>query len=82
MLHSTLLFSTKLAKHIIYSLFISLKVYDEVIKQGIQKSRRENWECPLMYDWHDKVYLGAAHGVIGILYILMQVTTSSSSTIE
>ena len=25
-----------------------------------------------MFEWHEKKYLGAAHGLAGILYILMQ----------
>ena len=28
-----------------------------------------------MYEWHGKPYLGAAHGMAGILYILLQVGT-------
>ena len=28
---------------------------------------------PLMYSWHDKQYIGAAHGLAGIMTILMQV---------
>lgn len=28
---------------------------------------------PLMYEWHDKKYLGPAHGVAGIVYLLLQV---------
>ena len=32
----------------------------------------ENSEDPLMYSWHDKIYLGAAHGYAGIFYTLMQ----------
>jgi Lanthionine synthetase C-like protein len=27
---------------------------------------------PLMYEWHGKKYLAAAHGVAGILYLLLQ----------
>lgn len=27
---------------------------------------------PLMYEWHDSKYLGAAHGLVGILYIFLQ----------
>lgn len=27
--------------------------------------------CPLMYEWHGKKYLGAAHGLAGILHVLM-----------
>lgn len=25
-----------------------------------------------MYEWHDSYYLGAAHGIGGIMYILLQ----------
>lgn len=28
---------------------------------------------PLMYQWHESYYLGAAHGISGILYMLLQV---------
>lgn len=28
---------------------------------------------PLMYEWHESKYLGAAHGLAGILYLLLQV---------
>lgn len=28
---------------------------------------------PLMYEWHEKKYLGAAHGLAGILYTLLLV---------
>ncbi len=27
-----------------------------------------------MYVWHDKHYVGAAHGILGILYMLLQVS--------
>jgi len=29
---------------------------------------------PLMYEWHGKKYLGAAHGIAGILFVLIQVS--------
>lgn len=28
---------------------------------------------PLLYEWHEKQYLGAAHGMAGILFMLLQV---------
>ena len=28
--------------------------------------------CPLMYEWQGNKYFGAAHGVIGILFVLLQ----------
>jgi len=30
-------------------------------------------ECPLMWEWHDSKYWGAAHGVTGILHVLLRV---------
>lgn len=35
-------------------------------------------ESPLLWQWHDKIYLGAAHGVAGILYLLLQVSIISN----
>ncbi|XP_064613833.1 glutathione S-transferase LANCL1-like isoform X1 [Liolophura sinensis] len=52
---------------------ILLKVCDRVIKNGQKLAADEKWACPLMFTWHDKHYLGAAHGMAGILYMLMQV---------
>jgi len=34
-----------------------------------------------MYSWHDKHYLGAAHGLSGIFYMLLQVKRSLVSKI-
>ncbi|CAF3627764.1 unnamed protein product, partial [Rotaria sp. Silwood2] len=31
-----------------------------------------------MYQWHDSEYLGAAHGVSGIIYLLLKVTHDDS----
>ena len=28
--------------------------------------------APLMWAWHEKVYYGAAHGIAGILTVLLQ----------
>lgn len=30
-----------------------------------------NERCPLMYEWHGKKYWGAAHGLAGIMNVLM-----------
>ncbi|CAK9138218.1 unnamed protein product [Ilex paraguariensis] len=43
-------------------------VVDEVIKNGWQLGRGR---CPLMYEWHGKRYWGDAHGLAGILHVLM-----------
>lgn len=39
--------------------------------QRLSAERRSEW--PLLYEFHGKRYLGAAHGLVGILYILLQV---------
>lgn len=36
------------------------------------KSMKLSSKVPLMFEWHDSNYLGAAHGLSGILYLLLQ----------
>ncbi|CAA3019739.1 lanC GCR2 [Olea europaea subsp. europaea] len=43
-------------------------VVDDIIKSGRQLAKGI---CPLMYEWHGKKYWGAAHGLAGIMYVLM-----------
>ena len=43
-----------------------------MILYGGQKYSQKNYcRSPLMYEWHDKQYFGAAHGIVGILFILL-----------
>ncbi|KAJ8764656.1 hypothetical protein K2173_007743 [Erythroxylum novogranatense] len=44
-------------------------VTDEIIKAGRRLARKGR--SPLMYEWHGKKYWGAAHGLAGIMYVLM-----------
>lgn len=50
-----------------------VKVAQCVIDSGQRLARHQKWKHPLMYAWHDKHYLGAAHGLAGIFYILMMI---------
>ncbi|KAJ6950237.1 hypothetical protein NC651_004030 [Populus alba x Populus x berolinensis] len=43
-------------------------VVDEIIKAG---RLTRNGKCPLLYEWHGKRYWGAAHGLAGIMLVLM-----------
>lgn len=43
-------------------------VVDDIIKSGRQLAKGR---CPLMYEWHGKKYWGAAHGLAGIMSVLM-----------
>ena len=45
------------------------KLANLIIKLG----REYELDCPLMYEWHKKTYLAGAHGVAGILAVLLQV---------
>ncbi|XP_074031807.1 glutathione S-transferase LANCL1 [Leptinotarsa decemlineata] len=48
------------------------KIIDAILICGQNLSKAGNFKCPLMYQWHDSYYLGAAHGLSGILYLLLQ----------
>ncbi|KAH6939169.1 hypothetical protein HPB50_016392 [Hyalomma asiaticum] len=49
------------------------QVVQAVLSSGQQLSAEEKSRSPLMYQWHDSFYLGAAHGLAGIFYMLLQV---------
>jgi lantibiotic modifying enzyme len=44
-------------------------VSKDIIKEGRKLSNKGR--CPLMYEWHGKKYWGAAHGLAGIMHVLM-----------
>ncbi|XP_027881698.1 lanC-like protein 2 isoform X1 [Xiphophorus couchianus] len=50
------------------------KVVTAIVESGKSMSAEEKKtdRCPLLYEWHKKQYVGAAHGLTGIFYILMQ----------
>ncbi|XP_049860909.1 lanC-like protein 2 [Schistocerca gregaria] len=48
------------------------KVIYAILQSGNGLARLENHNAPLMYKWHGKYYIGGAHGLCGILYLLLQ----------
>jgi len=48
------------------------RVFDQIVQRGLQFKHKPNG-APLIWEWHGKMYLGAAHGITGILYELMRV---------
>ena len=50
-----------------------VELVEAVLTSGL-KGREEGISSPLMYTWHHRHYLGAAHGLAGILTLLLQVT--------
>ena len=53
------------------------RVVEAVLKSGEAMAKREKCSHPLMFEWHDKAYLGAAHGLAGIYFMLLQVKVPS-----
>uniref|UniRef100_A0A671RE20 LanC-like protein 2 n=1 Tax=Sinocyclocheilus anshuiensis TaxID=1608454 RepID=A0A671RE20_9TELE len=51
-----------------------IKVVTAVLESGknLSKEEKKTERCPLLYEWHKKQYVGAAHGLAGIYYMLMQ----------
>lgn len=48
---------------------VTRPVVNEVIKNGRALGRRD--KCPLMFEWYGERYWGAAHGLAGIMHVLM-----------
>ncbi|KAK5850300.1 hypothetical protein PBY51_014561 [Eleginops maclovinus] len=40
--------------------------------KSLSLEQKKTERCPLLYEWHQKQYIGAAHGLAGIFYMLMQ----------
>jgi len=43
----------------------------DIVRAGLACSQTTRCPLPLLWEWHGKAYLGAAHGVVGILQILL-----------
>ncbi|CAI9568609.1 unnamed protein product [Staurois parvus] len=50
------------------------ELVDAILESGktLSKEEHKTERCPLLYQWHKKQYVGAAHGLAGIYYMLMQ----------
>ncbi|KAF5185332.1 Lanc-like protein gcr2 [Thalictrum thalictroides] len=53
-------------------------VVRDMIREGRQLSNSSS--SPLMYEWHGKKYWGAAHGLAGIVHVLMEMELSPDET--
>ena len=51
------------------------QVCHAILDSGKSLSKHERSISPLMYTWHDKHYVGAAHGIVGIMFMLLQVSS-------
>lgn len=46
---------------------------EKIIESGRNLANSTQAKTPLQYEWHDKEYIGAAHGYCGILHTLLLV---------
>lgn len=60
------------------------QICDAVMASGQNQSLRKKIQeqSPLMYEWYQEEYVGAAHGLSGIYYYLMQVSTHNTCIME
>ncbi|XP_022659288.1 lanC-like protein 2 isoform X1 [Varroa jacobsoni] len=70
-LYSLLFIETHIAAHSIDAKLIK-SVVQAVIESGEVMASQMKIPTPLMYKWHDSYYLGAAHGLAGITYMLLE----------
>ncbi|XP_073235218.1 lanC-like protein 2 [Porites lutea] len=54
------------------------QVCQVILDSGERLSRRERSNSPLMFMWHEKHYVGAAHGIVGIMFMLLQALSAQS----
>jgi hypothetical protein len=51
-------------------------VIQSILRSGkLLANERKDLGSPLMFEWHESYYLGAAHGIAGILYLLLLVSS-------
>ena len=48
------------------------RVVEAILRSGQSLARSTKSRSPLMFAWHERCYLGAAHGLAGILAVLLQ----------
>ena len=78
-LHSLLLVKDSVPSHMLNRYRdVLTKIVRQIGEEGTSTAMKyksktsQNHQLTLMYEWHGKMYYGGAHGIVGILYILMQ----------
>jgi len=61
----------------------ALSIAKSILKEGRwYASVNEHLGLPLLWDWHESMFLGAAHGVVGILHTLLCLNSFELKTLE
>jgi len=62
---------------------VVLALANEILNEGRRyASRNSNLGIPLLWEWHQSKYLGAAHGEVGILQTLLGLSASETSALD
>ena len=54
-----------------YGKDIVLTILQQILTEGVRVANESDTDLPLLWTWHGKAYLGAIHGLVGILYTLL-----------
>eukprot|EP00977_Amphora_coffeiformis_P019138 scaffold6915_cov170-Amphora_coffeaeformis.AAC.15 len=60
-----------------------LQLADDILREGHRYAALHQHDgLPLLWEWHESKYLGAAHGVVGILHTLLSLTSSELAILD
>ena len=57
-------------------------IASQIIEEGLLYAAARDIGMPLLWEWHESQYLGAAHGVTGILYMLLSLNESERQQMD
>ncbi len=75
--HAGLLYSMLLVNNTLPGSFedaVIVDLVEAILSSGVL-GKEESFNSPMMFTWHHRHYLGAAHGLAGILILLLQVSS-------
>lgn len=58
------------------------RIADQILNRGVLNAKDVKTHFPLMYSYHGTDYLGAAHGIVGILHALLQLWFGENRLID
>lgn len=61
---------------------VVIALASDVVREGLASSQSTGANLPLLWEWHGKAYLGAAHGVVGILQTLLSLERDELDAID
>ena len=70
---ASLMYVQKHLGHEVIPQDIVRQIVKAMLSSGQALAQKHGWKCPLIYAWYKEYYLGAAHGLAGIVYTLMLV---------